>query len=293
MPLPGEFKNLQFLVVGAGGLGNIIQTTPLVAELAEIGLVDFLVEAKFNDAYLLWKNWDISRFVFNTRADIVKEDYDYIWATDFAKPFKGRMIYSGKNVPTLVHDCRPEWDSYLDFVRNNFGVLRLKPRTHVAVPVIEKENTIILAPGSGPKDKLKRWPHFDQLANELIETNSKIVILGLAYDDTFDWPASVINLCGKLNLYETAQELGRAKLVIANDCGLAHLSRAMGTETAVIFGPTSLTKNLPLGAFPITNEIFCRPCQSKEGHNPASLDCRFNRKCFPTPRQVLKECGFE
>lgn len=87
------------------------------------------------------------------------------------------------------------------------------------------------------------------------------------------------SFAGKLTLAETAEKLSGCQVLLSNDSSLCHIAEAVGTEAAVLFGPTSelfgftpwrkesRTFSVPLG---------CRPC-SKHGKIP----CRYEDKlCF-------------
>jgi ADP-heptose:LPS heptosyltransferase len=93
------------------------------------------------------------------------------------------------------------------------------------------------------------------------------------------WPGPVLNLAGRLSLWETAVALKETACLISNDSVLAHVAEAVDTPTAVLFGPTveafgfapRLKKSRAFSAL-----TGCRPC-SKHGQAP----CRYgDRLCF-------------
>ena len=97
--------------------------------------------------------------------------------------------------------------------------------------------------------------------------------------DRIQWPFSVLNLAGKLSLWETALALKDAEALLGNDSSLCHIAEAVGTPVVAMFGPTieafgfapwranSVAVSAPLG---------CRPC-SKHGDTA----CRYNDQlCF-------------
>jgi ADP-heptose:LPS heptosyltransferase len=104
---------------------------------------------------------------------------------------------------------------------------------------------------------------------------------GLSLLDALAWQGPSLNLAGRLSLWETALALKEAQILLSNDSGLGHISEAVETPTAVLFGPTvegfgfspQLKDSL---AFSVN--LGCRPC-SKHGKS----ECRFNDKlCFTT-----------
>ncbi|WP_141730885.1 glycosyltransferase family 9 protein [Oligoflexus tunisiensis] len=97
--------------------------------------------------------------------------------------------------------------------------------------------------------------------------------------DSIDWPGPVLNLAGKLSLWETALALKDSDGLLCNDSGLLHIAEAVGTPVAALFGPTVEAFGFPpwrpeSKAF--SSLLGCRPC-SKHGQT----DCRYGDKlCF-------------
>lgn len=109
------------------------------------------------------------------------------------------------------------------------------------------------------------------------DNKDRQVILELL--DQLGWNEPVLNLAGKLSLWETALALKGQKCLISNDSALGHLAETVNTPSSVLFGPTvegfgfaprmeaSRAFSVPLG---------CRPC-SKHGKTP----CRYwDHLCF-------------
>lgn len=77
---------------------------------------------------------------------------------------------------------------------------------------------------------------WQQLLNHLInKTDYYLVEVGLMSDLTIK-SNRYINLCGKLNLLETAEVIRRAKLFIGIDSGPAHLANSVGTYGIIMIG---------------------------------------------------------
>ncbi len=105
----------------------------------------------------------------------------------------------------------------------------------------------------GAKWLRKQWPpdKFRQLG-ELIKKKYHVIILGSKKEKGLGNLIKknnkrVINLCGILSLKEVAAIMKYAKLNICNDSGLAHISSAVGTTTAVIYGATAPRHSEPRG----------------------------------------------
>ncbi len=107
----------------------------------------------------------------------------------------------------------------------------------------------------GAKWLRKQWPkeHFKRLGEKLIEKNFKIIILGSKNEHMLgehikNNNVNIINLCGKINLLEVICIMKNSKINICNDSGLAHISSAISTKTAVIYGIAHPRHSEPLGS---------------------------------------------
>ncbi|MDZ7881334.1 MAG: glycosyltransferase family 9 protein [Saprospiraceae bacterium] len=84
--------------------------------------------------------------------------------------------------------------------------------------------------------------------------------------------SKIVNLCGQLNLNQSASVVQQARKVITHDTGLMHIAAAFGKDIISIWGSTipefGMTPYLPTEGSRIVEvkEVSCRPC-SKIGHN--------------------------
>lgn len=99
----------------------------------------------------------------------------------------------------------------------------------------------------------------------------------------------VLNLAGKLELFETAVALKHVNCLLSNDTALAHMAEAVGTPVGVLFGPTC--ENFGFAPHKKTSKSFssplsCRPC-SKHGKK----SCIYHDKlCFTSlPKSDIVE----
>lgn len=82
----------------------------------------------------------------------------------------------------------------------------------------------------------------------------------------------VINLCGTLNLNQSASVVRQAEKVVTHDTGLMHIAAAFGKDIVSVWGNTipefGMTPYLPTAGSQImeVKDVSCRPC-SKIGHN--------------------------
>lgn len=156
---------------------------------------------------------------------------------------------------------------------------------------------LAVAPGAAHPTKQAPLPLMisilERVAKQMLELNGKapkplgLLFVGDNNDrqtvrqimDRLHWHGPVMNLAGKLNLWENAVALRESTILLSNDSSLAHIAEAVDTPTAVLFGPTveafgfgprmkqSRAFSAPIG---------CRPC-SKHG----KIACRYGDKlCF-------------
>jgi ADP-heptose:LPS heptosyltransferase len=97
--------------------------------------------------------------------------------------------------------------------------------------------------------------------------------------ERLNWKGPVLNLAGRLSLWETAVALRETSCLLSNDSSLGHIAEAVDTPTAILFGPTIES----FGFAPrmrhsraFSTLVGCRPC-SKHG----KVTCRYGDKlCF-------------
>jgi heptosyltransferase-2 len=115
----------------------------------------------------------------------------------------------------------------------------------------------IIVPGCSVAGTTKRWgiANYIELSNQWLNSGkvNQIVILGSK--DEADVCASVsdgigqqaLNLCGKTALTHILPLVSKAKGVVSNDTGLAHIAAAAAVPMVVICGPTLSVRVKPLG----------------------------------------------
>lgn len=179
----------------------------------------------------------------------------------------GDFFHSPYRDPVTRHEA----EAYAQFFANVTGLPASPDESavggHEAVPEAALRGRVVLCPGSKPGWDSKRWPHFGALVRRL----ENPVVLCRQQDlkayATLDFLAPIrgngATLVTEASLPEAAAILRHAAAVVANDCGLAHMAAATGAPTLVLFGPSSLGKNRPLGANARTLSLGlgCQPCQ--------------------------------
>lgn len=133
---------------------------------------------------------------------------------------------------------------------------------------MESGEWLAIAPGAafGPA---KQWlpDHFLEVARWHGAQGGRVVLVGTAKERPVTaWLAErmpdALDLAGKTTLDELMAVLAAAKVVVANDSGVMHLSAAVGTSGVAIFGSTDPVATGPIGApwHVIASTEKCRPC---------------------------------
>jgi ADP-heptose:LPS heptosyltransferase len=118
---------------------------------------------------------------------------------------------------------------------------------------------LAFVPGSGHREKFKRWPaaRYVALGRRILNRRPDlgIVIVGgpgeeplIAEISSQLRSARVIGLGNRLALREVAGVLQQAKFAVGADCGGMHLAKACGCKVCCLFGPTNSSITAPIDA---------------------------------------------
>lgn len=257
------------LLLVNGGIGNVVQTTPMLAAAHRHGLtvafcptfdgggsLSHLFEDSLPGLVLLAPE-EADGFDADIRINV--EARDHLCA--------GELFHSTFREPM----DRSEELANLQFFHNATGLDAVPEDAFIGcrntpIPASLK-GRVVLGPGSKPHWDSKRWPHFGELAARL---DGPVILCresDVAAHETMDFleplEGAGATLVTDATLAEAAAILHHARGVIANDCGLAHMAAAAGTPTIALFGPTSLAKNRPQrgNARCLSLCLDCQPCQ--------------------------------
>ncbi|MDH4156697.1 MAG: HAD-IIIA family hydrolase [candidate division Zixibacteria bacterium] len=147
-----------------------------------------------------------------------------------------------------------------------------------------REACVVIAPGAAHPNK--RWPltNFLEVASTLKDTHGVRIIWAITAEDRDELDVGAAADSDSLRLVDwpvekLASVIAAARLTIANDSGIAHLSSAVGTPVLAVFGPTHPALGFaPRGMFDRVAEVeeFCRPC-SRHGRKACYREERY---CF-------------
>jgi len=167
----------------------------------------------------------------------------------------------------------------LDIIQH-LGLDELSPAFPITFPAWTediRQPRIAISPAS--RWQSKNWPldRFIEVAKELqAKDHASIVLLGGPDDvEACNQIEAVLeapchNMAGKTSLPEMGGILESMDLLIANDSGPVHMAAAVGTPTAVIFGPTNPERCGPFGEGHRVLETTypCRPCHRRTCEQP-------------------------
>lgn len=136
-------------------------------------------------------------------------------------------------------------------------------------PIIPDNRLIGFCPGS--KHFTKMWPadYYAELGNMFVAAGYRVVLIGGRDDMQIcskleKQIKGSINKCNDNELFRTANEIKRCRIVVCNDSGLMHLAAAVRIPVTVLFGSTVKE----FGFFPYKSKslvlendsLQCRPC---------------------------------
>ncbi len=122
---------------------------------------------------------------------------------------------------------------------------------------------VVLLPGSlGPASKRYPPAGYLEIGRELAAAGLPVVVVVGPRDTTLgQWLARGVRgelLSPHAGLWEVAQVLAEARLVVGNDSGLTHLAAALGSPTLALFGPTSPARTAPQPGWVLQAPDFAR-----------------------------------
>ncbi|MBD3375606.1 lipopolysaccharide heptosyltransferase II [candidate division KSB1 bacterium] len=134
--------------------------------------------------------------------------------------------------------------------------------------VLNLKPVVGFAPGS--VWPTKRWPveHFRDLAKQLVNEDTRVILIGGKDDRTLGQVIKlavpkVINLIGITDLCQAAVLIKHMDLLVTNDSAPLHLASALHTPVVALFGPT--VKEFGFTPYQIPHKVVerslsCRPC---------------------------------
>ena len=290
---------MKILIIRFSSIGDIVLTTPVVRCVhKQLGAeVHFLTKKNFkgiveNNPYIK-KVWIIEKNVSEIADELKAENFDYV--VDLHKNLRTWQVKNALSTRFLVFH-KLNVDKWLVV---NLKINRL-PKVHIVdryLKTVEKlgvqndgEGLDYFIPAKdevdistfnippqyiafviGAAHATKRLPteKIVEICNQI-----KLPVLLLGGKEDFEngqmienqTIGKVINLCGKLNLNQSASVVRQATKVVTHDTGLMHIAAAFRKDIISVWGNTipgfGMTPYLPSEGskiFEVTN-LKCRPC---------------------------------
>ncbi|MEW6508729.1 MAG: lipopolysaccharide heptosyltransferase II [Bacteroidota bacterium] len=293
---PGNINRI--LIIRLSSLGDVLLTTPVIRALKKQfpgAVIDFLVKEEYSNAVKF--NPNINVVYALSRSEKIKfllkilKRNNYNFVVDLQNNIRSRIIAGYLNIITYSFK-KPTWNKYLlvKFKINRYKEIKSITQMYCeSVPglkldklglelytpqitdsaLLHDKNYIGFCPGS--KHFTKRWPaeYFIELGENLINNGYKLVLFGGAEDkQVCDFIScrvkGSINLCSSNDIFKTAADIKRCKVVVCNDSGLMHVAASAGVPVVALFG--SSVKEFGFSPYGIPNIILenkslsCRPC---------------------------------
>ena len=293
---------LKFLVIRFSSIGDIVLTTPVVRLLKSKfpdSEVHFLTKQKFS--FLLSENPNIDKVIsydknLKTVLKIIKnENYDHL--IDLHNNLRTRRIKNALSIPDFTIDKL----NIQKWLLVNFKINKL-PKNHIVDRYIDTLSVFDITNDNKPLDyiipekdifklaennKILKKPFISfvlgatyftkQVPKELaidIMNKSGLTFILLGGKEDIDKSVEIeknlkipfLNLCGKINLNQSASVISQSKLVVSSDTGLMHIASAFKKPIISLWGNTvpefGMSPYQPHKDSRIFEykELKCRPC---------------------------------
>jgi hypothetical protein len=263
-------------LIGVGaGIGNILQTTPLIRSVAEhIGSpVDIYIESPVPGVSALFGNSPWINMVFENKADIAAKPYERAFVTGSAgqiiPPINCDDVVVQRRKYRMHVECRKMHETRFNYL----GIEEVFPDLQFSIADTRRYflrdlryssvGKKVIGLCDGKKEGIwqrREWGRYVELV-PLLKNAGHIVrsfgVAGQYVEGTEDYTGT--------SLRKTFQNLLECDCVVASDGGLFHIAEALGVPTVVMFGPTGIVKNGPVSdnVRLIHKRLPCSPCQFK------------------------------
>jgi ADP-heptose:LPS heptosyltransferase len=257
-------QNIAFCLGDGCGLGNFMQALPAVQALYGEGhTIDlFLSSAKYTAITDIVRGQPYMRTIYENAYDSAPASYDVCIVSFLSKHRPARA----QKIIHLQQDWnkRSEYELYCWAAQKlgakNFQPPALSPAERIFS--LKQPNILIHAGSSHVKMwERKRWPHYAELAERLIQDGFHIYCCG-SEDEIIEH--SRVTAYNSLPIQETAALILQCELFVSNDSGLMHLAAALRKKQIAIFTATNPKKSAPSynpNSRSVLPPLPCFPCQ--------------------------------
>lgn len=263
------------------GIGNVIQTIPVIRTLNEV--LGF--EIDFWHAFGTFRipkvipyvdKWIVGAKINNLNFS----QYKGLVSTYLTLNHIKRIPLPLLNTPIPLSMTRSEVDIYMDIARD-LGAKDFIWTGHCEYNEdISEAFDVVIHNGYNPVGsanwRIKSYPYYELVAKMLIDSGFTVCSVGAKNE----YITSTVDRTG-LPLLDTLSIMGRAKVFLGNDSGLYHCANMLWIPNVVIFTATSIEKNYDKRFHKYStivgrDDLKCRPCQAGRRWNKdcKTWDCR-------------------
>lgn len=216
----------------------------------------------------------IQRPITRGGYDIVIYEYDevfiFIQALSSLKDYEGVYVYDYKN---FIGN-----NNYIEILKNKIKPLLSEKFLEIYDLYLKHKEYICFHNGYNWKAKQtwerKAYNHFPEVV-KLLQNKNNITCVSIGTKN--EYIDGTINFTG-FNFLESAYLILNALFHVCNDTGTFHLANALGQDNIVLFGATSIEKNVNKHfhrfAKIIRKPLNCSPCQTtNRWHNCRNWKC--------------------
>ena len=330
-------RNFRFLkkilLIRFSSIGDIVLTTPVARAVKQQAACELHVLVKKQYAFIYQNNPNIDKVHFFEKetseiiALLKKENFDFV--VDLQKNLRSLKVKRSLGKPSasfpklnkekwLLTNLKINWlpeihvvDRYFEAVKSlgvkNDGLgldyfIPEKDEVDVKnfVPEIKSEFVAFV---TGGRHNTKIFPA-EKMSSVISKLGYPVVLLG-GQEDVERAEAvlkntsnqHVYNLCGKLNLNQSASIIRQSSLVITNDTGLMHIAAALEKPIISFWGNTIplfgmypyMPGNESLSFISEVKNLKCRPC-SKLGYSKCPKK-HFNCMLLQDEEAIIKQAN--
>jgi ADP-heptose:LPS heptosyltransferase len=273
----------RFLIAVGAGLGNMLHTTPTIANISKhIGArVDVMVAEEYPQSLFLMHNPTYVNAVYSLKQATLRRAYDTVFVTHSFGP--ARVAFNCANVVWAR-----DWDSFrahslhetlhnLEAARQLLGIPyeEADVRNYFCGDLAwRKPAEPLVGFHAGSKTGMwlvKRWPHFPELARRLRRRGIRVASFGVASE----YVEGTENRTGA-TIEAMCESMLDCSHFVSNDSGVMNIANALGIPVIGLFAPTNARTRLPLGPLSISIEVGndCSPCELKDPEGFGMGQCR-------------------
>jgi ADP-heptose:LPS heptosyltransferase len=250
------------------GIGNVIQTIPVVRTLKEV--LNYKV-----DFWHMFGAFSVARLIPYAATDDIRkitkriQTFKYeglvstFWTREHIKSLRPKLL--NKIVPLSMD--RSEIDTYMDIARD-LGAREEdliwwgECNYNKAAP----EFDVVISDGynrhGAARWEIKHYPHYKKVVELLIKEGLTVCSIGA----NNEYVEGTQRLTG-LPLLGSTGVIKKSKVLLSNDSGMYHVANALSVPNVVIFTATSIEKNFDSRFHKFStiigrDDLNCRPCQA-------------------------------